>query len=113
MPLWRRQRKKQRDSGNMRPTQGTIISPFQQSPGCNSISNSTQGQTQKNKPCMGMYTEQQAMANIATPYSAAVLPLSVHAVETEESVSQRLYFVCKRIMDVILTALLLPLLVPW
>jgi hypothetical protein len=49
------------------------------------------------------------MANIATPYSAAILPLSVHAVETEESVSQRLYFVCKRIMDVTLTALLLPL----
>src|ERR1051326_1367770 len=52
------------------------------------------------------------MANIATPYSAAILPLSVHAVETEESVSQRLYFVCKRIIDVTLTALLLPLLAP-
>jgi len=52
------------------------------------------------------------MANIATPYSAAILPLSVHAVETEESLSQRLYFVCKRIMDVTFTALLFPLLVP-
>jgi lipopolysaccharide/colanic/teichoic acid biosynthesis glycosyltransferase len=52
------------------------------------------------------------MANFATPYSAAILPLSVHAVETEESLSQRLYFVCKRIIDVTLTALLLPLLMP-
>src|ERR1051326_8739227 len=52
------------------------------------------------------------MANIATPYSTAVLPLSIHAVETEESLDRRLYFVCKRMMDVTLTALLLPLLVP-
>lgn len=52
------------------------------------------------------------MANLATPYSAAILPLSVHAVETEEFLSHRLYFVCKRIMDITLTALLLPLLVP-
>jgi lipopolysaccharide/colanic/teichoic acid biosynthesis glycosyltransferase len=52
------------------------------------------------------------VANFATPYSTAILPLSIHAVETEESLDRRLYFVCKRMMDVTLTALLLPLLVP-
>jgi lipopolysaccharide/colanic/teichoic acid biosynthesis glycosyltransferase len=52
------------------------------------------------------------MANIATPYSVAALPLSIHAVETEECLSRRLYFVCKRAMDVILAAVLLPLLLP-
>ena len=52
------------------------------------------------------------MANIATPYSTAILPLSIHAVETEEGMDRRLYFACKRIMDVTLTGLLLPLLVP-
>lgn len=52
------------------------------------------------------------MANIATPYSAAILPLNIHAVETEECLSRRMYFACKRTMDVVLTALLLPLLLP-
>jgi lipopolysaccharide/colanic/teichoic acid biosynthesis glycosyltransferase len=55
---------------------------------------------------------EEAMANIAMPYSAAVLPLSIHAVETEECLSRRLYFVCKRATDIFLAALLLPLLVP-
>src|ERR1051325_9759621 len=52
------------------------------------------------------------MANIAMPYSSVVLPLSIHAVETEECLSRRLYFVCKRAMDVMLAAFLLPLLLP-
>jgi lipopolysaccharide/colanic/teichoic acid biosynthesis glycosyltransferase len=52
------------------------------------------------------------MANIATPYNAAVLSLSIHAVETEECLSRRLYFICKRTMDVALAALLLSLLCP-
>jgi lipopolysaccharide/colanic/teichoic acid biosynthesis glycosyltransferase len=52
------------------------------------------------------------VANFATPYNTAILPLSIHAVETKEGLDRRLYFVCKRIMDVTLTALLLPLLVP-
>src|SRR6185503_363720 len=58
------------------------------------------------------YTGEQAMDNMAIPYSAAALPLSIHAVETEERLSRRLYFVCKRGMDVILAALLLALLLP-
>jgi lipopolysaccharide/colanic/teichoic acid biosynthesis glycosyltransferase len=49
---------------------------------------------------------------IATPYRAAALPLSIHAVETEECLSRRLYFVCKRAMDVVVAGLLLPLLLP-
>jgi lipopolysaccharide/colanic/teichoic acid biosynthesis glycosyltransferase len=52
------------------------------------------------------------MANIAIPYSATVLPLSIQAVETEECLSRRMYFVCKRAMDVVLAALSLPLLLP-
>lgn len=52
------------------------------------------------------------MANFATPYSTAVLPLSIHAVETEECRGRRLYFVCKRALDIIVAALLLPLLLP-
>lgn len=52
------------------------------------------------------------MADIATPYSSAVLPLSIHAVETKECLSRRLYFVCKRGLDVVMAALLLPLLLP-
>jgi lipopolysaccharide/colanic/teichoic acid biosynthesis glycosyltransferase len=52
------------------------------------------------------------MANIAMPYSAAIVPLSIHAVETEECRSRRVYFMCKRVMDCVLAALLLPLLVP-
>jgi lipopolysaccharide/colanic/teichoic acid biosynthesis glycosyltransferase len=49
---------------------------------------------------------------VATPYNAAVLSLSIHAVETEECLSQRLYFICKRTIDVALAALLLSLLCP-
>ena len=49
---------------------------------------------------------------IATPYNAAVLSLSIHAVETEECLSRRLYFICKRIVDVLLAALLFILLCP-
>jgi lipopolysaccharide/colanic/teichoic acid biosynthesis glycosyltransferase len=49
---------------------------------------------------------------IATPYNAAVLSLSIHAVETEECLSRRLYFICKRIVDVLLAALLFFLLCP-
>lgn len=52
------------------------------------------------------------MANIAMPCSTAVLPLSIHAVETEERLGRRLYFVCKRSMDIVLAGLLLPLLLP-
>jgi lipopolysaccharide/colanic/teichoic acid biosynthesis glycosyltransferase len=52
------------------------------------------------------------MSTIAAPYSTSTLPLSIHAVETEESLGQRLYFVCKRAMDVILAAFFLPLLLP-
>jgi lipopolysaccharide/colanic/teichoic acid biosynthesis glycosyltransferase len=52
------------------------------------------------------------MANIAMPYSAALLSLSIHAVETEECPSRRLYFVCKRTMDLVITGILLPLLLP-
>ena len=52
------------------------------------------------------------MAHLATPYSAALLPLNIHAVETEECLSRRLYFVCKRAMDIVLATLLLPLLLP-
>lgn len=52
------------------------------------------------------------MANIAMPYSSVVLPLSIHAVETEECLSRRLYFMCKRAVDILLAALLLPLVLP-
>lgn len=52
------------------------------------------------------------MANTGTPYNAAVSPLSIHAVETEECLSRRLYLVCKRPLDIVLAALLLPLLLP-
>ena len=52
------------------------------------------------------------MANLAMPYSSAVLPLSIQAVETEECSSRRLYFICKRVVDVVLAALLLPLVLP-
>jgi lipopolysaccharide/colanic/teichoic acid biosynthesis glycosyltransferase len=52
------------------------------------------------------------MANAAIPYSTALLPLSIHAVETEECLKRRLYFVCKRTMDLVLAGLLLPLLFP-
>jgi lipopolysaccharide/colanic/teichoic acid biosynthesis glycosyltransferase len=50
------------------------------------------------------------MAYIATPYSAAALPLRIHAVETEECLSRHLYFVCKRAIDLVVAGLLLPLL---
>lgn len=49
---------------------------------------------------------------VATPYNAAILSLSIHAVETEECLSRRLYFICKRFMDVLLAALLFFLLCP-
>jgi lipopolysaccharide/colanic/teichoic acid biosynthesis glycosyltransferase len=52
------------------------------------------------------------MAQIAIPYSAVISPLRIHAVETEECLTRRLYYVCKRAMDVVLAALLLPLLFP-
>lgn len=52
------------------------------------------------------------MANIALPCSVAILPISIHAVETEEGMGRRLYFVCKRMMDVMLAAFFLPLLFP-
>jgi lipopolysaccharide/colanic/teichoic acid biosynthesis glycosyltransferase len=52
------------------------------------------------------------MANLATPYHASIASLSVRAVETQESLGQRLYFVFKRIMDIVLTVLFLPLLFP-
>lgn len=52
------------------------------------------------------------MANLAIPYNTAVLPLSIHAVETEECFRRRLYFVSKRTMDVTVATLLLPLLLP-
>jgi lipopolysaccharide/colanic/teichoic acid biosynthesis glycosyltransferase len=51
------------------------------------------------------------MANFAAPYHAPVA-LNVHAVEIQESLGRRLYFVCKRIMDILLTVLFLPLLLP-
>lgn len=51
------------------------------------------------------------MADFALPYSS-VLPLSIHAVETQESSGQRFYFCCKRAVDVALAGLLLPLLLP-
>ena len=49
---------------------------------------------------------------VATPYNAAILSLSIHAVETEECLSRRLYFICKRFMDLLLAALLFFLLCP-
>jgi lipopolysaccharide/colanic/teichoic acid biosynthesis glycosyltransferase len=52
------------------------------------------------------------MANFATPFHASIAPPSVRAVEAQESMEQRLYFVFKRIMDIVLTALFLPLLFP-
>ena len=52
------------------------------------------------------------MANFATPYQAPIARLSLQAVETRESMGQRLYFVCKRIMDILITASLLPLVLP-
>jgi len=52
------------------------------------------------------------MADIATPYYTTVLPLSIHAVETQECLSRRLYFVCKRAMDMAVAAFLIPLLFP-
>jgi lipopolysaccharide/colanic/teichoic acid biosynthesis glycosyltransferase len=54
----------------------------------------------------------QAMVAISTPYQAAALPLSIHAVETDESLSRHLYFICKRAVDILLAGLLLPLLLP-
>jgi len=52
------------------------------------------------------------MVSIASAYSAAALPLSIHAVETEEGSTRRLYFICKRVLDVIVAAFLVPLLLP-
>lgn len=52
------------------------------------------------------------MADFALPYNAAVLPLSIHAVETEESFRRRLYFSCKRTIDIALALILLPMLLP-
>jgi lipopolysaccharide/colanic/teichoic acid biosynthesis glycosyltransferase len=52
------------------------------------------------------------MANMALPCSAAIPPLSIHAVETEEGMERRLYFACKRLMDIMLAVFLLPLLLP-
>src|SRR5262252_3966093 len=52
------------------------------------------------------------MVSIASPCEAAALPLSIHAVETEECSTRHLYFICKRVLDVIVAALLVPLLLP-
>ena len=52
------------------------------------------------------------MVSIASPYSAGALPLSIHAVETEEGSTRHLYFICKRVLDVVVAGLLLPLLFP-
>ena len=52
------------------------------------------------------------MVATATPYSTAVSPLSIHAVETEECLSRHVYFVCKRVLDVLMAGLLLPALFP-
>lgn len=52
------------------------------------------------------------MVSIASPYSAAAWPLAIHAVETEERPGRHLYFVCKRVLDVMAAALLLPMLLP-
>lgn len=52
------------------------------------------------------------MVSTATPCSAAALPLSIHAVETEEGFTRHLYFRCKRVLDLILAVLLLPVLLP-
>jgi lipopolysaccharide/colanic/teichoic acid biosynthesis glycosyltransferase len=52
------------------------------------------------------------MVAIATPCSAAALALSIHAVETEECLTRHLYFMCKRVLDVVVAALLVPVLLP-
>jgi lipopolysaccharide/colanic/teichoic acid biosynthesis glycosyltransferase len=54
----------------------------------------------------------ESMVATATPYSAAVLPLRIHVVETEECLTRHLYFICKRGLDVLVAALLLPALFP-
>lgn len=52
------------------------------------------------------------MVSIATPYNTATLTLSIHAVETEECLARHLYFICKRAWDVLIAALLIPVLLP-
>lgn len=52
------------------------------------------------------------MAGVATGYRAGTLPLSIHAVETEECLNRHMYFICKRVLDVAVAALLLPALLP-
>jgi lipopolysaccharide/colanic/teichoic acid biosynthesis glycosyltransferase len=52
------------------------------------------------------------MVSNAYPCSASALPLSIHAVETEERATRHLYFACKRAMDVVLAGLLFPVLLP-
>jgi lipopolysaccharide/colanic/teichoic acid biosynthesis glycosyltransferase len=52
------------------------------------------------------------MVSIATRYSTSALPLSIHAVETEEGTARHLYFLCKRAMDVVLAGLFLAALLP-
>jgi lipopolysaccharide/colanic/teichoic acid biosynthesis glycosyltransferase len=55
---------------------------------------------------------EQQMVATATPCSAAVSPLTFHAVETEECLSRHVYFICKRGLDILAAALLLPALFP-
>src|SRR6516225_7683431 len=57
-------------------------------------------------------TSEPSMASIASPYSAAVLPFSIHAVETQECLTRHLYFICKRVLDFIMAAVLIPVLLP-
>jgi len=52
------------------------------------------------------------MVSIATPYNVTASLLSIHAVETDECLSRHLYFSCKRVMDVVVAGLLVPLLLP-
>lgn len=52
------------------------------------------------------------MVAIATAYDTAVLPLTFHAVETEECLNRHTYFICKRVLDITVAALLLPALLP-
>ena len=52
------------------------------------------------------------MVGIPTGYRLAPLPLSIHAVETEEGLNRHMYFICKRALDFAVAALLLPTLFP-
>jgi lipopolysaccharide/colanic/teichoic acid biosynthesis glycosyltransferase len=55
---------------------------------------------------------EQVTAKVATTYRTPILPLRIHAVETQECLRRRLYFVCKHAMDIAVTMLMVPLLLP-